>query len=401
MITRQSFLSLCWILATANTAYANNLAEWTNNAFNHHPERKLAAAEQNLGNALHLKAGQWLASPPRANIFYQTDAVGSGNGYREWEAGVDLPLWLPGQQDLYREEANSSRTLADAIHQAKRLETAGQVRQRLWDFAEAKTIRDQIQSSLTIALKLLKDVERRVAAGELPRSDHLLAKQIVLLDEDKLQQANNKLQQQLLRFKSYTGAPDVTKVVPETITTATRIEEQHPLLRLAHHEVLKAQAHKARVAEGQHTGPTVWLGAKTTRAASGQDYDNSVGIELSMPFGEQRYHAPEKAEAEQALTKTISAREQMQIALEESLQQALLEQQRTTESLARAKHRMPLAEESLKLSRRAFELGEIDLVRLIKAQSDADNSHQDLLLSNIHHHRAIANLNQALGVIPQ
>ena len=401
MLIRQLFLPAGLMLLVTASAQAGKLAEWTEAAFERHPDRDLAVSERAVGDALNLKARQWLANDPSANLKYQTDAAGSDNGYREWEGGVDLPLWWPGQRDRYRQEAEHSLSLAKAMAAAKKLEAAGEVRLRLWDVALATAKREQTSQSLDTAGELLRDVTRRVAAGELPRSDSLLAEKTLLREEDALQQAENRLRQNLGRFEAYTGVQGNVEAEPEQATTPTELNEQHPMLQLARYQMDKSRAHHERVRGERRIGPNVWLGGKSTRPISGMDYDDSVGVELSIPFGTTAHAAPAQAEAGQELAESTAAYGRMHHELEEALHEAGLEQERTASAYVRAERRKNLAEESLKLSRRAFDLGETDLVRLLQAQADANEARQDLLLSRLQRDRAIALLNQAQGVLPQ
>ena len=400
MLIRRFFPAACLLLVVAD-AQSGTLAEWSQAAFERHPERNLAIAEKAMGDALNLKSEQWLAGDPNANLKYQTDAIGSDNGYREWEGGIDLPLWWPGQRQRYRKEAETSLSLAAAMTAAKRLQITGEVRRRLWAVALAEAERDQAAQSLGIARELSHGVSRRVAAGELPRSDSLLAEKSVLAAEDSLQQADNRLRQQLARFTSYTGVSGRVEAEPEQAATLSGLSEQHPLLQLAQYQVDKAQTHRDRVRGERRTGPSVWLGAKSTRPAIGADYDDSVGIELSIPIGTAAHAALAQAIAGQALTESIAARDHVHHELEQELQQARMELERTAGAFVRAERQKNLAEESLQLSRRAFDLGEIDLVRLLQAQADANQARQGLQLGRLQRDRAISILNQALGVLPQ
>lgn len=76
MLIRQIFLSTgLMLLATAN-ASTSQLAEWSAAAYERHPDRNLAVSERAVGDALRLKADQWLANDPSVNVKYQTDSVG-------------------------------------------------------------------------------------------------------------------------------------------------------------------------------------------------------------------------------------------------------------------------------------------------------------------------------------
>jgi hypothetical protein len=52
---------------------------------------QLQQANDELGNAL-------FAEPATASLNHFNDAIGSSDGFQEWEGSVDMPLWLPGQK---------------------------------------------------------------------------------------------------------------------------------------------------------------------------------------------------------------------------------------------------------------------------------------------------------------
>jgi len=401
MLKSRSLMLSCGLWLLSAHIQAGQLASWAEAAFRYHPDRKLAIAEGRLGDALGRKADQWLAGSPSANIKYQTDSLGGNMGYREWEGGMELPLWWPGQQNHYRNESHSSRAVADAMLRAIRLEISGGVRERAWAVALAEAKRDQAALTVDAAEQLLLNVSRRVAAGELPRSDRLLAENSLLTAQDLLLQAENRLLQRQAAFTSYTGLKGDIRPRPEPLAPVDGITPAHPLLYLSEQRVQKARAHRNRILGARGGNPNVWLGAKTTRADLGMPYDTSLGIELRIPFGAAAHTAPVNAEAEQALIQAVTQRDRLQRELETALRQAQLENERYAAVAQRAARRRMLAEESLKLSRRAFYLGETDLVHLLLAQADANTARQSLILSRLQHQRAIAMLNQALGVIPR
>lgn len=380
---------------------APSLAEMVVAATSRNPEMKLAGAQMQVADALQRKAAQPLAGDPTANIRYQTDAIGENRGYREWEGGIDLPLWLPGQADAYTHEAGRTGALSDLIGHAKHLEIAGDVRERLWAAAIARSEIEQTQAAVELARKLAKDVQRRVEAGELPRSDLLLVEKEVLQREETLHTARSRAASAERLFNRYTGLDTPREPEREQPPSQTELSDSHPQLLLAHGEVERARAHRDRVASERRSGPNLWLGGKTSRAESGYAYDSSVGIELSVPFGNSAHSAPALAEAEAALTQTQVEHSRARLALQDALIAAQLELEYSRGALARTQRRQDLADESLKMNRRAFDLGETDLVRLLQAQADALAARYDHQIRNLQHSQIIARLNQALGVVPQ
>jgi outer membrane protein TolC len=394
--------SLLILLAAAQAAPAEvSLSEAVAAAYTRQQEGRVAQAQRNLGQALEKRAAQLLAGDPAFNLKYQTDAVGAGNGYREWEGGVDLPLWLPGQRAAQRREADQVYGAADALARSRKLDVAGEVRERLWSVALARSSQREAQLAYDSAQALERDIRRRVEAGELPRSDLLLAQKETLLREDDLRQAGNRVRQAERRFQAYTGLAEVPAVRTEPLTDSPDLSAQHPRLVMADAQAERARAHRDRVASERRSGTSLWLGGKTTRDVSGTDYNSAVGLEITVPFGSRAHAAPALAEAEAALTEAVVSQQRTRLELEGALAAAGLEHERAQTALQRATARKSLADESLQLSRRAFELGETDLVRLLQARRDALAAHSEYEMRRLQLGQAVARLNQMSGVIPQ
>ncbi|WP_164513512.1 TolC family protein [Thiosocius teredinicola] len=390
-----------WSTAAVSAPAAPSLAEMVESAISRNPGIELAEAERNVGKALERKSNQVFAGDFTANVKYQTDTIGSDLGYREWEGGVEVPLWLPGQADSYAREADQTLLVSDVMQSARHLEIAGEVRERLWSAVIMRSESEQAQVALDAAKELFNDVRRRVEAGELPRTDLLLAEQAMLEREEAAQQAQTRARQAAQRFTRFTGFDLPEQPTDEQAQTVDSIKQDHPALLLSHGRVEQARARRNRVSAERRTGPSVWVGGKSAKAMAGSDYDSAVGVEISMPFGTGGHTAPALAEAEAALTQAQVDHAAAQIALEDKVAETGLELDRAKTALTQTERRSRLAAQSLKLSRRAFSLGETDLIRLLQVQADALAARHDLELRQLELGQAVARLNQAQGVIPQ
>jgi cobalt-zinc-cadmium efflux system outer membrane protein len=396
-------LGLLALLCTSPglTQAAYSLTEMLAAAVARNPQMAVADAERRVADALRRKAEQPFADSPSANVKYQTDQIGSDLGYREWEGGVDLPLWLPGQPASYAREAAQTLEVSDSVSDSTRLEIAGELRERLWTAAIARGELEQARSARDVADRLLQDVRQRVDAGELPRSDQLLAEKELLQREEVLLEVSNRAAQAERLFTRYTGLEAPAEPAPEQVNTPAGLAPGHPALQLTQRQIDRARAHRDRIGKVRRSGPNLWVGGKTVKAMAGSGYDSAIGIELSLPFGGAAHTAPELAEAEAELTRAQVAHSAAGLALEDALTRASLELDRARSVVQQTERRLALAEESLQLSRRAFDLGETDLVRLLQAQADAFAARDDHEIRQLEHGQAVARLNQALGVIPQ
>jgi outer membrane protein TolC len=87
--------------------------------------------------------------------------------------------------------------------------------------------------------------------------------------------------------------------------------------------------------------------------------------------------------------------------LDDSLRKSRVERATAERSLQLAQRREALAAEGLRLTQRAFELGESDLFTLLQARAQALASQRELRLRRLELERATARYNQAMGVIPE
>ena len=386
---------------TAPALASPSLAQMLEAALSRNPGIELADAERSIGDALRRKSEQPFAGDPAANVKYQSDALGSDHGYREWEGGIEMPLWLPGQADSYAREATRTDQVSDVLRSAKRLEIAGEVRDRLWSAEIARGEAVQAEAGVTAAKELYADVQRRVDAGELPRTDLLLAEKAVLEREEIALLAQTRFEQAQQSFSYYTGLDLPAPPREEALHREKTLNPEHPLLLLSRGRVDQARARRERVNAERHAGPSLWLGGKTTKAVAGSEYESSVGVEISMPFGTGAHAAPALAEAESSLTQAQVDDAGARLELEDRLAEALFDLARAETAITQAGRRNRLADESLTLNKRAFSLGETDLIHLLQAQADALAARHDLEIRRLERAHAIARLNQAQGVIPR
>jgi outer membrane protein TolC len=106
------------------------------------------------------------------------------------------------------------------------------------------------------------------------------------------------------------------------------------------------------------------------------------------------------AQAELALAEAQAARDAVRRELETRLQQAQNTLRTTRAAVALAQRQHELAQENLRLARKAFALGETDLVGLLRVQSLAFAAERNLQQRGLQLELDIARYNQAIGVIP-
>lgn len=393
---------LLWgALAVAADTAAPTLPELIEFAVRQHPDAGLPAAVRGQSVAIGRQAGAWFAGDAGVVLHHESDAVADDKGFRNWEGGVELPLWLPGQRGARRQEAATAGQEADAIERAQKWRVAGEIRELVWSIRMARVERDLARDALDSARALEADVEKRHDAGELARADFVLAQRETLARELDLTVAASAHDALLERYRLLTGFGVLPHSIDETAVAADGVELEHPALAEARAAAERVRAERDRARGERRASPVLMLGGKSERPDAGASYDTALVLELGLPLGATGQAAPRLAEAERRLTEQSSAYARALRDVESALIDARAERARTERAGELAGRERELAAEGLRLRKRAFDLGESDLFTLLQARTQALASERDYRLRELERGRAIARYNQALGALPE
>jgi outer membrane protein TolC len=360
-----------------------------------------AEALRRKGSAVRGQADSLVADDPTLRVKHLGDSLTGDTGYYEWEAMVDLPLWLPGQRAARRALAESLGLRADALEIYLRWEVAGRVRETAWATALAQGRLRHAEQSLGDTRTLETQVARRVEAGELARVDLLLARQETLTREVALQSAQAELDAARQRFDLLTTLKELPAPLEEPVARVTDLAPDHPGLAAAEAALAQARAERDRVGTERRANPTLSLGGKRTRDDRTTDPYTALSLELNIPFGLGSQAAPRLAEAELGYTEGVTERERLRRELDTEIKLAATGHGAARAALATAERQQALAAETLALLQRGFELGEIDLASLLRERTKAQEAALNLEVRRIELGQAGSRLNQALGVVPQ
>ncbi|NEV60818.1 TolC family protein [Thiorhodococcus minor] len=397
-------LPLALLVLATGGAQAGSLGSAISSALEQAAQQPRVDAIRSERDAVRRQAGSLVAEDPALRVNYLSDRVDRDQGAYEWEAMVDLPLWMPGQRDSRQGVATALGGQADALARLLRWEMAGRVRAALWDTALAQGRLTQAAQALASARALEATVTKRVKAGELARVDLLVARQDALDREAELQAARAEHARTLAIYRQITGQaalPDQRFEAAPEPDAATGLPPDHPLLADADSALALARAERKRAQSERRASPVVSLGGIRTRDARGLDAQHAVQMEISLPFGLASQSAPEIAAAERAYTERMTDFQRARRQAEQRLAEAQVTRTGAAEALTVAERRHRLAHEALDLVRRAFDLGEADLTALLRAEERARQASMDLELRRLEQGRALAELNQALGVVPE
>ena len=359
------------------------------------------AARQEEAAAAHDVAQSWLAGAPVLGLSDRSDRWLDNRRLREAEVSIAAAVLLPGQASARQQLAARAGEDVEAQRHRARLEVAGQVRLRLWEAAAAHEMLAEKEGHLHHLEDLHEDVQRRVKAGDLARSDGLLTGQEVLAAQAEVAQARTRARDALHRFELLTGVPELPAPEPEPLQPVPPdAMSQHAHLRAAETAEQRARANVALAAAGVQAPPTVTLAMRRERDSVTPESTRSIGIAVHVPLGGKLRNRPaETLAATQLATASAELREaQAALALDfTAARQQLVD---VEEALQAATVRAGLLREHTALFEQAFKLGERSLAELLRSQTLRHEAEVAVRQQRVALGLAHARLNQAQGILP-
>ncbi|MFN3913368.1 MAG: TolC family protein [Aquabacterium sp.] len=402
------------------------LAQLLERAWERQPEARSAdLRRQSLAQA-RLGSRSWLAGAPSLLLQAQTDRPGSGQGERELEVGLALPLWRPGQsaQALATHEAET--TAHEDQLKLQRWRLAGVVRDAWWHAQRTHMDLLQAQTRVQNARALANDVARRVQAGDLARADQHQAESAVAQALWALAQAQGAQEAALQVLRQLSGdwtlqaaqlgladllsrtppaeAPQPPVTQPsEASGTPQNVPHHHPWLIAAQAREALAYA-QARQAEASRTGPPelTLLSTRTTGPA-GEAGRRSMTVGIQWPFSVGGPAAQADAQvlaAWSAATEAESERLLVQDQLRAHIAQTQARLQSARAQWVAAQEHQRLASETRMFFERSFQMGQTDLPTRLRIEHEAAQAQHALHRAHIDLWAAWSDWQQALGQSP-
>jgi len=352
----------------------------------------MVSARSRVANAL-------LPSAPAVNVIHQNDVIGSGRGERDWQAELELPVWLPKQRDNRMKVAEAIQASTSAIRQSLKLQVAGQLREAVWNIAVNENNLSLALNKLQVANKLQSDVDMRYRAGELARTDAMLAEQETLRVEKEKVRAEAELMHARHRYYVLTGLRELPASYTEN---QSNLEDysQSPIWLEAQSKVGLAETERDLVQVESHENMRVLLNARSSKGAFDTTNNDSIGVHVRVPFGGEASAAPARAAAEMVVGNALTEREAMKFELETAMHEAEHNLSVSRAELTIATKQHEIARESLTLAQKAFQLGETDLVSLLRVQAQSFEAERVFTTRQIQVQWDIARYNQTVGVLP-
>jgi outer membrane protein, heavy metal efflux system len=395
---RSVYIIMLLLLAPPVWADAT-LRDAVERAWERQPAYQVQSARADEFAAKRAAAQALFPEAPSLFVDNRNDRLNRNEGQREWEAGIAMPLWLPGEQGRQAAIVSAERDQYDTALSATKLKVAGDVRDAYWQARLAENELALARRKVEDAAAIAADVDRRVKAGDLARVDLNQAKAAELLARGALAEAEVKVFRARQGFDVLTGLSTLPSG-DETPSAQAVALDDHPLLASLQRAVATARAKLSQATQSLRNNPELELGMRRERNTFGDAYANSIELRFRLPFATDARNRPRITAANAELIEALAAFgvERIRIAAEVEAARRELDQTRAVMQLTET--RFTLAADTQRLLAKAFALGELDLVSRLRAENERFESELNFTRATLEAARAVARLNQALGVLP-
>ena len=363
-----------------------------------HPDADLITAMEEEAAAIEARSNSWTAGASQIAVGYQSMYSFRLN-YAT--ANVMVPVWNFGQRDAQRELAKTVEAGAELQASAIKLRLAGLVRGALWDIALAKNRYEQANDNQETYKQLLATIKRRVELGDLPRSDELLAQTEFFQKRSGFINAEAELMHARKRYTSITRITKIPSNHEEKLVDLKELEQNHPAITAIDNQIERKEA-EIKTIKAIGSGQTNLIAGILSDEGIDQRSNHAefFNVGVIVPFGGGAHTQPQIAALNIELTQLTSQREQLYRNLEQAHHEAVHNLEVNTVELNNAKEHQKIAEELLSMKNLAFSVGEIDLLELLKIQSQAQQATLYAKERAVIMQRDIAAYNHAVGDMP-
>jgi outer membrane protein, heavy metal efflux system len=364
-----------------------------------YPDTVWLNALEDEAKAIAKRGKSWTAGAAQANLRFQEMTSGTVHYV---DAGVQVPLWNPGQRSAENAIARYAHSSGLAQTVATKLRVAGLVRGALWDIELQKIRHDQAVADYDLVEQLMGKVERRVQLGDMPEADLLFAETERLQKLSTLTLAEAELMHARKRYTSITQSNKLPAEYVEKLVDLKEIQHNHPAIAAINSQIERKQAELKSIKLIGSGQTNIAIGINSDRGFNDprSNETESFNIGVNVPFGGEAHLAPQLAAAHVEISKLMSEREQLVRDLEQAHHEAEHNLKVNQAELDIANQLQQTAEDHLKMMQLSFSVGEIDLTDLLKFQARTQQAILNARERAVIFERDKAMYNQAVGVLP-
>lgn len=370
------------------------------------PEAATLQLRRDAAAAQGRAAQAWTPEAPALELSNRSDRWHDNQGVRELEAGVSVPLWLPGERGRSGALADAGSRAVESRTDAARLRVSEALREAHWAWQRSAVDAAVARDQQTAARRLADDVARRLKAGDLARSDQHQADGAVAAADAALSQAMAARTLAEQRWRAVVG-PAFTARTPDDVVAAMEPEptapatDAHPALRDLQDRAAVADRAAALAALRTRANPELLLATTRERDGRGEPTLRTITLGIRIPFGAGDRQAAVAATARAEATELDVERALAADRLAGEAGAARAQVDAAKVQLAAAERRAQLAAESRGFFDRSFRLGETDLPTRLRIEAEAAEAQRQAARSRIDLAAAISHWRQALGLLPE
>ena len=389
-------------------AEVRTLSQAFDAAWARQPEAAALAARREATRAQQQSAAAWTPEPAAIELSTKTDGLNRSVRTLEYEVGIAIPLWLPGERASALALAQADGRAVESRITSAQLRVAATIREAWWNWQRTRAEADAAQGQLDNARRIAADVARRLKAGDLARADQHQAYGAVAAADAAVAQAQAAMIAARQHLRTLTASPGLDLQAAHADIGA----EPDPGSVGADSELhadLLAVKDLASVAEGSATlvatqsraNPELTIAATRDRGAPTEAWQQTFRVGVRIPFGGGPRH-----DARSAAARAQAIELQTQLNLERARLAGERDSARARTVAAQAQlaasgRRAQLARESRGFFDKSFRLGETDLPTRLRIEAEAAEAERQAVRAHIELAAAISAWRQALGLLPQ
>ena len=364
-----------------------------------HPQQSLLAAHQQMVQARRTMANSWLPQAPSVGFSHQNDVLMSNRDEREWQAQVQIPIWLPGQRQARSQVASLADDSLSQDRAGLQQLAADLLRNAVWDIAMRRNDVGLADARRNTMRSLSEDVQKRFKAGEVAKLEVMQVDQETLQAERLRVTAHAELMHAQFRYQQLTGLNEIPAKLEESLSTREDYADS-PYWQAAQAKVKLAEGQRDLTMIEQRQNPQLTLSTRTIQGGFDYAYNSSMGVAINIPLQSEVQRAPLLANAEQNIGDARTQLETLRRQLENNLHEAEHNLHVSRQELTLIQQQQTIATENASLARKAYRLGELDLNQLLRLQLLAFEAERSLSSQQLQVQWNIAKYNQAVGVLP-
>ncbi len=387
---------LALLLPTASYATPAELVALLDKIIENQPEQQITQGLQEMYSTNQQYSDSWIAGDVNVVVHHENDSLTDDDDYKNWQAGVEFPLWLSSQRQAQKSITRSYGEQLSAHQIYLRWLASEQLRKLVWNYRMAEIEVEAARSALQKSQSLLNKVKLKVKAGESPKIDQLLAQKAVLKQQNNLVQKRSALTIARNNFKRWTQAQNLPDNILEQPLSPLPLEQHPKIIQLASAlRISRAMMEKTQA--GKRDNPTVFLGAQNDKDKSSEN--NSLILEVSIPLGVNPGFSPRLAEKKRTVYEQQAVLDKARIQLEQATFQVQQQLTSAQQSIHLAKKQYDISVKALSMSEQAYQLGETNIQNVLLVQQQTAEAKREYRLAEARTGQAIANLNQVTGHI--